>query len=258
MSFCDRAMNKTKIAIFDIDGTIFRKNLHFELINELVWMRAFPVRVREALTTTYTNWLEHQGTYEEYRRALVELYAEHIKGCSTEMVKRASTAVISFHQRRTYIFAEALINRLREQSYYILAISGSPQEIVEEYNHAYLKFDQVFGSVYEVDATGRYTGEASFEPSKDKSLVARQVITEQHLGFKDSLAMGDTESDAKILEIVETPIAFNPNQNLKAIADANAWRVIVEKKDMIYDMSLTTEKQTGSPEAILDALHLHS
>lgn len=233
-------MTKNKIAIFDIDGTIFRKNLHFELINELVWLKVFPFQARKTLTESYTNWLEHQGTYEEYRFALVRLYSEYIKGCSMEMVKQASKNVIDFHKRRTYIFAEAIIERLRDEEYYILAISGSPQEIVEEYNNEYLKFDQVFGSVYETDVDGIYTGAATFEPSKDKSLTARQVIAEQRLGFKDSYAVGDTESDARILEIVDHAIAFNPNRNLKEIADKAGWQVIVEKKDVAYDISAAT------------------
>jgi HAD superfamily phosphoserine phosphatase-like hydrolase len=249
-------MNKNKIAIFDIDGTIFRKNLHFELISELVWMKAFPLPVHKTLTETYTNWLEHRGTYEDYRQALVRLYGEHIKGCSEEIVKKASKTVIDFHKRRTYIFAEALIKKLREEGYYILAISGSPQEIVEEYNRIYLKFDQAFGSVYEQDASRMYTGEAIFEPSKDKSALARRVIAEHHLGFGGSYAIGDTESDAKILEIVEHPIAFNPNQNLKAIADAEGWQVIVEKKDVVYDFSPSSVDDNDFAKKILGQINL--
>ena len=44
-----------KLAVFDIDGTIFRKNLHFELINELAWMKMFPLDVRRQLTDIYTD-----------------------------------------------------------------------------------------------------------------------------------------------------------------------------------------------------------
>ena len=61
---------KNKIAVFDIDGTIFRKNLAFELINELAWMKVFKREVRKELVTLYTKWLDHHGTYEEYRKAL--------------------------------------------------------------------------------------------------------------------------------------------------------------------------------------------
>ena len=59
---------KSKLAVFDIDGTIFRKNLHFELINELSWINVFPRKVRDEIVESYTQWLEHKGTYESYRR----------------------------------------------------------------------------------------------------------------------------------------------------------------------------------------------
>ena len=55
--------------------------------------------------------------------------------------------------------------------------------------------------------------------------------------FEDSYGIGDTESDASLLELVENPIAFNPNENLKAIAEEKGWRIVVEKKDVIYDIS---------------------
>lgn len=230
-------MKKTKIAIFDIDGTIFRKNLHFELINELVWMKVFPQKARKILIEAYSNWLEHEGVYDDYRNKLVKLYADYIVGCSPEDVKKASETLMPFHEKRTYIFAEQLMKKFREQGYYIVAISGSPIEIVNEYNRRYLKFDQVLGSVYSVDAQGHYTGSCDFEPIKNKGLVAQQIAYENHLSFKDSYAVGDTESDASLLELVDNPIAFNPNQNLKSIAEQKKWRIVVEKKDVIYDIA---------------------
>lgn len=228
---------KNKIAIFDIDGTIFRKNLHFELINELAWMKIFPYEVRNALTEIYTDWLEHEGTYEDYRKALVELYARHIKGCKKDDVLKASKIVIPFHAKRTYIFAERLIRKLRNDGYHLIAVSGSPIEVVEEYNRHYLKFDNAFGSIYAVDDENRYTGEASFEPSRNKGHLVEQYVYEHHLSLKDSYGIGDTESDISFLRLVEHPIAFNPNQNLKAAARDGNWKVVIEKKDVIYEIT---------------------
>ncbi|MFA5994426.1 MAG: HAD-IB family hydrolase [Parcubacteria group bacterium] len=228
---------KTKIAVFDIDGTIFRKNLAFELINELVWKGIFQKSVRKELMQHYTNWLAHRGTYEDYRQALVALYFENLKGCKKEDVVRAAQEVMPFHQERTYVFAENLIKQLKAENYNIIAVSGSPSEIVEEYNK-HLQFDAVFGSVYAVDKHDIYTGEAELEPTKDKSAVVRQYIMDNNLTLKDSYGVGDTESDASVLEIVEHPIAFNPNSNLRDIAEKEGWRIVVEKKDVIYDFSL--------------------
>ena len=227
---------KKKLAIFDIDGTIFRKNLHFVLINELVFMGIFPKKVKNILVNIYADWLEHEGTYENYRMRLVDLYSEYIKGCKKEDVLKASREVIRFHEKRTYVFAEDLIAKLKKQNYDIIAISGSPSEIVEEYNQKHLKFDKVFGSVYELDDEGFYTGGAVFEPTKNKGEVAKQYAVENEIEFKDSYGMGDTESDASFLKLVEHPIVFNPNKNLKEIAEKEKWRIVVEKKDVIYEI----------------------
>lgn len=228
--------NQNKIAIFDIDGTIFRKNLHFELINELVWMKIFPISARKKLIDFYTDWLEHQGTYEAYRIALLDLYTEYIRGRKKEEVEKASEVVVPFHKNRTYIFAENLIRKLKSENYNIIAVSGSPIEIVEEFNRLHLKFDEVFGSVYEIDERDIYTGGITFEPTKDKGRVVKQYIYENNLTLDCSYGVGDTESDASFLKMVENPIAFNPNQNLKKIAEKNNWKIVVEKKDVVYNI----------------------
>ena len=228
-------MKKSKIAIFDIDGTIFRKNLAFELINELAWLKVFKKSVRDELVRLYTNWLNHKGVYEDYRKALIDLYSKNIVGCHKEEVLHASRIVVPFFKDRTYIFTSQLIEKLKKDHYNIIAISGSPQEIVDEYNK-YLKFDAVFGTVYELDKVNVYTGRAIFEPPKDKGQVVRQYVVENGLTFEESYGVGDTESDQKVLEIVDHAIAFNPNQNLKKIAEEKKWRIVVEKKDVIYEI----------------------
>ncbi len=164
------------------------------------------------------------------------LYARYIKGCSRKDVEKASRIAMPFYENRTYIFAEELISKLKKGDYHIIAISGSPIEIVEEYNRRHLNFDAIFGSVYELDKNEVYTGATVFEPTKHKGAVVKQYIYENNLILKDSYGIGDTESDAGFLELVENPIAFNPNQNLKEIAEKRGWKIVVEKKDVIYEI----------------------
>lgn len=227
-------MNKKKLAVFDIDGTIFRKNLHFELINELVFAGVFRKEVKNELQKLYGHWLNHEGTYEAYRNKLVSLYEEHIKGCKQSDIVYASKKVAQFHAKRIYIFANRMIKRMRK-NHTMLIISGSPSEIVGEYADIF-NFDAHYGSVYELDNCKKYTGNVIFEPTIDKGAVVRQFIAENNIGLEDSFGIGDTESDAKFLELVDNPIAFNPNMNLRKIAKERNWQVVVEKKDIIYEM----------------------
>ncbi|OGI27522.1 MAG: hypothetical protein A2359_04195 [Candidatus Moranbacteria bacterium RIFOXYB1_FULL_43_19] len=224
-----------KLAIFDIDGTIFRKNLHFELIDELSWRGIFSKDARKTLVQIYANWLEHRGTYEEYRKKIISTYEEELKGCSQKDVIDASRKVADFNKDRIYIFTRDLIKKLRKDKYAIIAISGSPIEIVKEYNK-HMKFDEVFGSVYETNGKGIYTGKSIFEPVKHKGHLVGQYISEKGLTLEGSAGVGDTESDISFLKMVSNPIAFNPNLNLEKVARRKNWRIVVEKKDVVYDM----------------------
>jgi len=227
---------KKKLAIFDIDGTVFRKNLHFELIDELSWRGIFSKNARRVLVQIYAKWLEHRGTYEEYRKKIVSTYAKELKGCSQKDIIEASRKVADFNKNRTYIFARDLIKKLRKENYVIIAISGSPIEVINEYNK-HIKFDEVFGSVYETDGQGIYTGKAIFEPVRHKGHLVGQYISEKGISLKGSYGIGDTESDVSFLEMVDYPFAFNPNLNLERVARRRKWKIVVEKKDVIYDIT---------------------
>ena len=69
--------------------------------------------------------------------------------------------------------------------------------------------------------------------------MVKQYAYENNLTLKGSYGIGDTESDASFLKLVENPIAFNPNKNLKKIAEKEGWRLVVEKKDVIYEIAST-------------------
>lgn len=225
-----------KLAIFDIDGTVFRKNLHFELIEELSWSGLFSKDARRALVRIYARWLEHRGTYEEYRQKIISTYARELKGCCQKDIVEASKKVADFNKDRTYIFARDLIKKLKKDNYIIIAISGSPVEVIKEYNK-YLKLDEVFGSVYEADGKGFYTGKTIFEPVRHKGHLVGQYIAEKNLTLEGSYGVGDTESDVSFLKMVARPIAFNPNMNLEKVARRKGWKIVVEKKDVIYDIT---------------------
>ena len=230
-----KKVHKKKLAIFDIDGTIFRKNLAFELLNELSWMKIFPKTVRDELIALYGHWLDNEGTYEAYRVKLVDLYEKNIEGKSQEDIIRAAKIVAQFNAKRTYIFAKKLIEEMRPD-HMMLMISGSPIEIVKEYAEI-LEFDAYFGSVYEIDKEKIFTGKTIFEPTHDKGAVVKQFVAENDISLVDSFGIGDTQSDASFLELVDLPIAFNPDLNLRQIAQEKKWKIMVEKKDVIYEIN---------------------
>lgn len=228
-------MDKKKLAIFDIDGTIFRKNLLFELITELVFSGVFTKITREELIDMYGDWVNQRHTYEQHRDRMVEIYKNNIIGCQEEDIKKIAQKVVKLNSQRIYIFTKNLIEELRKD-HYLIIISGSPIEIVGEYAKNF-QFDKFFGSIYEINKEGCYTGEALFVPVENKGEIISDFAQKEGFSFKESVGVGDTESDAKFLTLVEKPIAFNPNKGLKAIAEFEKWEIIVERKDVIYEFN---------------------
>jgi phosphoserine phosphatase len=51
-----------------------------------------------------------------------------------------------------------------------------------------------------------------------------------------SIAIGDSGSDIAMLELVERPIAFNPTKGLFEHAKANNWEIVIERKNVVYEL----------------------
>ena len=69
-----------KLAIFDIDGTIFRSSLVVELVDALIQEGIFKSTVRNTYAKSYQRWLERKDDYEKYINDVVKAYLKNIKG----------------------------------------------------------------------------------------------------------------------------------------------------------------------------------
>ncbi len=229
-----------KLAIFDIDGTVFRGCFLVELMKTLIHFGIFPREAEKKVDHDYFAWVERRAPYQTYIEKATDLFLEMIKGCKEEDIRKYSMRVASYFRNRNYVFTKRLIEKLRP-THFLLSISGSPQEIVEEYNK-YLNFDKVYGSVYGLDLKTRiYTGEMTLGASVEKEKIFNKFVKENNFSLKDSVGVGDTEFDVSFLKQVEKPIAFNPNATLLKIAREKGWEIVTERKDVIYHLGKDTK-----------------
>ena len=232
-------MNKqpTKLAVFDIDGTIFRSSLVIELSHALVEAGVFPGSAKKEIEKEYLAWVNRKGTYEAYINKVVKIYLKHITGKSFAKAQAIAKKVIAYQKDRVYRFTRDLIKKLKAQNYFLVAISGSPSYIVEAYAKA-IGFNLFFGTELEVK-NGKFTGGVvSLDSAFHKSKIIKSLAKKYPLiDLKKSLAVGDTESDVAMLELVGQPIAFNPNYSLAKVANKRQWRIVAERKDVIFGIS---------------------
>ena len=221
------------IAIFDIDGTIFRSSLTIELFKHLVRKKVFSARALEKVADTEKKWINRQGHYHDFVWNTVLAYNKAVIGKRVEDIVKASREVIEEQKFRTYRYTKHLVEKLRNK-YFTIGISGSQIEVVREYNK-FLKFNKVYGSEIGVDEAGRYTGIVIHEPPRYKKEVIIRYVRSHNLSLKGSIGVGDTESDIGFLELVDHPIAFNPNQGLAKVAKKKGWKIVTERKDLIVE-----------------------
>ena len=229
-------MQKKRVAIFDIDGTIFRSSLLIELVDALIAEKIFPESVRQDYQRAYLAWKDRRGSYEDYIWAVVRAYEQHIAGVDYRRFCSLANKVVAFQKNRTYRFTRELVEDLVSKNYYLLAISHSPREVVYEFCRK-LGFSKVYARMFEIDSQQKLTDHVLYkELINDKAKVLARAIQKENLSLRGSIGVGDTESDIAFLQMVQKPICFNPNKLLYDHARKSGWKVVVERKDVIYQL----------------------
>lgn len=230
-------MSKRKVAIFDIDGTIFRSSLLIEIVEVMIEKKLFRKSARREYALEYQKWHDRQGDYEDYIMAVIRAFEKNIKGVSPKDFDTCASIVIEKYKNRIYRFTRDLIKDLKKKDYFLLAISQSPKNVIDVFCET-LGFDKVYGRIYETDSKGRFTGRTVDEELiRDKANMVKRAVKNQDLTLKGSVGVGDTEGDISFLEMVEKPICFNPNAKLYQHAYQRGWKVVVERKDVIYELN---------------------
>ncbi|MBM6861511.1 HAD-IB family hydrolase, partial [Clostridium saudiense] len=172
-------------------------------------------------------------------------YVEAIKGISKEQIEHVAKKVIEQKGDRVYTFSRERIKWHQDQGHIVIAISGSPYELVKEMSQKY-NMDDFKGTIYKSDENNNYTGDVIpmwDSQSKEKALL--EMKEKYDIDLSASYAYGDTAGDYTMFKLVGIPYAINPTKELlnkitndKEINDKI--NIIVERKDVTY--KLTTDK----------------
>lgn len=226
-----------QFAVFDIDGTIVRTSLLQLIIKELVNRGRLDGAAAgdiERLVHDGRQRISDEG-FGAYMKQAVDLIIQHSGGkLSLADYTAAAKAVSLSLNSTTYVYTRQLIDTLKKNNFFLIAISGSEQRVVQAVALE-LGFDSCAAGVAYSDDGKYLTGETiRFETKKDE--VLKSIITKHELNLKGSIAVGDTSRDIAAFNLVSQPIAFNPNQALFKIAREKNWMVVLERKDVVYGL----------------------
>jgi len=234
-----------RFAVFDIDGTLFRSGLYREVFFELIRMGALPEKLHQQLADKETAWQKraHGRAFGEFEQSMAEIFDEQLPNLKISDFEQAAERVINQHKDNVYVYTRNLVKSLGKQGFFLIAISGSQTEVLEPFAQHY-GFDYWVGQQYE-RGTKYFTGHIR-KTHKGKDKFLSEIIHEKNLSLTDSIAVGDSGGDIDMLSMVEQPIAFNPENNLYQTAIRNSWKIVIERKNMIYELEKGTDEYTLS------------
>ena len=228
---------KQKVAFFDSDGTLFRWSLFIDYTEKMIEQGILPKEVQTQAQNKKQAWLRREGSFEDYLKVLVSAFENNIAGVRVDAFVKVVREALNGKEKFVYTFTRDLINELKQKGYFLVAISHSAKVAVDIFADFY-GFDKVYGLRFEFKDdvfTGKILNE---EEIFDKGKIVDRVLRKYpELTLSDSIAVGDTQSDIAMLEKVGQPIAFNPNRRLFEHAKAKDWRIVVERKDVIYEIN---------------------
>lgn len=245
-------MAQQKFAAFDFDGTLFRSGLYQEVAYELMKMGALPETILEETTVANREWRHrtHGNAFEEFDMLVVNSVDSVLPQLRISDYEEAARRVIEKRADNVYVYTRDLIKQLKEDGYFLIAISGSQLELVGPFAEKY-GFDTWVGLTWE-RGEEFFTGNVT-KTHTDKDITLKRIINDYSLTLKGSLAIGDSNGDVGMLGLVEHPIAFNPTFELYEKATANGWQITIERKNTIYSMK---PDKIGGPYKLFDA-HSH-
>jgi HAD superfamily hydrolase (TIGR01490 family) len=212
-------------AFFDIDGTIYREGLITEVFKKLIkYELVDPMRWHAEVKPKYIRWDKRIGDYDDYLLGMVDIYKETLTGLYKNQIEFIAKKVIDQKGDRVYTYTRDRIDWHKKNNHKLIAISGSPIEIVREMSKKY-GIDVYRGSIYVLDENGIYTGD---------------IIPMWDSKSKEK-AMKDIAKDYDIDLSLSYPICINPTKELlkKVIEDEvnDRIKIIVERKDVVYTMN---------------------
>ena len=225
-----------KIAVFDIDGTIYREAMSFIVAEELIARYDFPEESK--MLAEARHIYKSRGSteaYWTYNKTILSVFKSVLKATTPEQLSEVIDDSLAQKQSYCYAYTLQLAQKLKKEGRTLVAISGSIADIIEPFAKA-IGFDYVVASGLEI-IDGKFTGERATETKHGKDKILRDLVAEHGLSLEDSIGVGDTHRDLSMLQVTEHTIAFNPNAALYEAAVKHGWQIVLERKNMIYELA---------------------
>lgn len=197
-----------KLAIFDIDYTITKKETLMEFFKYIVSKDLKNIKfLPRAL---YSGFMYGIKVYDE--KKVKECFLKFIENIDE---KKLAVLTKSFYDEKltTILYKDAvnMIKKLKNEGFMVILISASPEFYIKEF-YAIKEVDLIIGTKFTFE-NGKFIRKMNGENCKGKEKVKRleKVLKEKNIeaDFKNSYMFSDSLSDKPLLDLVGNPYLIN-------------------------------------------------
>lgn len=197
-----------KLAIFDIDYTITKKETLMEFFKYIVTKDLKNIKfLPRAL---YSGFMYGIKIYDE--KKVKECFLKFIENIDE---KKLAVLTKSFYDEKltTILYKDAvnMIKKLKNEGFMVILISASPEFYIKEF-YAIKEVDLIIGTKFTFE-NGKFIRKMNGENCKGKEKVKRleKVLKEKNIeaDFKNSYMFSDSLSDKPLLDLVGNPYLIN-------------------------------------------------
>ena len=219
-------MSRPQAAFFDLDKTIIAKS------STLAFSREFQagglISRRAMLRSAYAQFVFFAGgadhdQMDKMREFMSQLCAGWDVATVRDIVHETLTTIV---EPLVYDEAVTLIEEHRAAGRDIVIVSASGVEVVEPIGEM-LGADRVIATRMEIE-DGKYTGNIDYYAyAEEKARAIEHLAATEGYDLAECYAYSDSVTDVHMLEVVGHPFAVNPDRELRRIATANGWPVLL-------------------------------
>ncbi|MGO1762815.1 MAG: HAD family hydrolase [Halomonadaceae bacterium] len=212
------------LAIFDLDNTLLSIDSDHAWGEFLLEQGAVdPIAYREANERFMADY--NAGTLD--MAAFLEVALKPLADNSPEQLSAWHQQFMASKIEPSILpKAEELLARHRTQGDTLLIITATNRFITAPIAER-LGVDNLIAVNPEV-REGRYTGRVSGIPSYREGKVTRlnQWLEQQHISIDGAWFYSDSHNDLPLLEEIDHPVAVDPDDTLRSIAEERQWRIM--------------------------------
>lgn len=219
--------NLRKIALFDIDNTIYDGFLIFSLAKYQVRKKIIKPNCLKVFYKDLKLYKTSKIDYETTIANLLIHWAEDLKGISYDTVLKQTKTFFKNEKNKFFPYFKSVILLLRKTHDFYF-VTAEPEFIGKALSDLF-KMAGFISSKFEVK-NGFFTGKVkTFLARGEKKRKAVRQLLKQH-DMEDSFAFGDSEGDIEMMSVVEFPICINPTPLLRKIATKKSWPIILPEE----------------------------